>query len=262
MIRSLSILLLLLLTPTRGWSLIIECDNISDIIQYAKRDCLVITQLYGVFVQPSQSLGSPEWAAYYIDKIRKEKKLSYLQSLRQIAPLWQKILRTSPICTVERSSLAVFRALQQHNCKILGLSNQDLEMAYPLLDKLKAADFILERSAPLKNPLTLDLLAGRTKVIDGLFCYGLETKVSYALDSLLPHLAHLSPPFIYIDSSRTNCELVDRTLSHCGIEAIVFHYTHSTKKPPFVPAIADKELELLERLPNDQEALKMVSKTP
>lgn len=233
---------------------LIETQDIQDLLKYADEETLVVTDLNEVVIQTPQMLGSAAWMTWDLEHAMNKRKMDKARALEERVPVWHKVMRRTKMELVDPKAPWVYSELQRRGSRVVGLTNNYLELAYVTMGHLKrnAIDFMQKPVYPFDKEIT----GGRAaKLVDGVIFAGLDNDKGETLLNLLEQIHYTPKRIVFIDDKEKNVTSVLAACEKAGIPCVGLRYGKADeRKLAFDPRIAGEQLLHLEKVIADEEA--------
>ncbi len=236
---------------------IIQTNEISDVLGFAKPTTLIIFDLDNTVMEPVQTLGSDQWFSHqikYYDSIGLSKRDAFDKALKE----WTAIQNITKVKPVQPHTASVIEQLQNEGYTILGLTARGLGLSHRTVEQLNTISIDFSRNAPTTEEIFFHNGQGVIFRSGILFCSG--THKGKALFKLLSLINYHPSQVLFIDDKLHCLHEMEASCSEHNIPTtcLRYGYTDSTVQN-FNRAIADVQFKAFGRILSDEEAAQAIA---
>lgn len=232
-----------------------EISSIDEVVPYVEEEnVLLVFDIDNTLITTAQELGSPQWFNHMLSQ-QPYSTLSQADAKKMLAPMWHRILLKTEIKPVETNTELVVAQLQRKNIKIIGITNRDVELAYPTIQQLSSVRIDFSTKHATFADFDLVDLPHIGKYINGIFFIGLRNDLTDSFIALLNNLPYQPSKIIFVDDDLKNLEAVEQALKTSDIQFLGLRYSFlDDKAASFNPAVAAIQWQYFNKILSDKVA--------
>jgi FMN phosphatase YigB (HAD superfamily) len=227
---------------TASSSLTVETKRLSDITNYLEDKILVIVDIDNTLIEPSQQLGSDQWAFSRVVELKKS-GLSDQVAFSQALAEWRFIHSFTRVQTPEITTAALIHDLQARGYALMGLTTRFPEDAPMTQRELRDVNIDLSRSSVTKDAVDIPLKPP-VQFAGGILFVTLLNKKGEALKAFLSEIDFHPKKILFIDDKLSHVKDVEEACLSMGIDYIGIRYGGSDARV----AAYDHQMAEIQRL--------------
>lgn len=218
---------------------IIETKKISDILQYADSDTLVLLDVDQTLIEPASHVGGSAWFDHITEKLQAS-GVDEKEAIEKVYDVWMRLQDVLPIRLVEAETPSVVKQLHDKQIKTVGLTARGFMLADLTNKTLKSVGIHLDAHTIHDEKIELTKHVGFYNGVLSIEPYGNKGE---RLISFFEKINYLPKKVLFVDDFRFFLEQASQVLRLKNIQFTGVRYGGSDdNRLTFDPAIADQEL--------------------
>ncbi|SCA58619.1 hypothetical protein AB751O23_AG_00250 [Chlamydiales bacterium SCGC AB-751-O23] len=213
---------------------IIESFHLDEVLRYANQKTLIVFGLGETLISSETLLGSSTWGWEMINH-NLSKGISFEDASDNLIPLWNDLSAKIAYKAVEINTPDTIRKLQKKGAPMIAITGHYIEVAHPILSKLKNIGIDFSQSAAAKKDFTLHT-PYPSKFISGIIFTGFQNSKGGAFLKYLDQSEVSFDKIIFVDDNLDNIEEMKKAAiiinkPYLGILYKGGHHTHKSLNP-------------------------------